>query len=387
MSVPEKARTVRTSPMEVVLPTLQQGAEAYARDGAAQTTYYGRPMVKKPTWKWPIPFYFFLGGVAGGAALIGAAAEILGGERHKSTVRHARYLTMILALICPIPLIQDLGRPTRFHHMLRVFKVTSPLSVGTWILSAFGAVSCVLAAKQAAEDDLIVRRESGLGRFLRAVPSGPFAALHGLLGIGLGGYTGVLLAITAVPLWAAAGILMGPLFLATAIASGAAALTLLGLARRGGVGDDADEARGDVEAIETVAAVAQLGVIVAREALVPPKISEPLRRGVWGRVFQIGAVGGGMVGPLALRLAVKVSGRKAGTVIAATASTLSLAGALAERFAITEAGKLSADDPLAYQELTRGTAGQARLTAAEQARRAPQTQPYKPGQVVPEQMQ
>lgn len=380
MSVPEKAKTVRSTPMEILLPTLQQAPEAGTRESASTTTYYGRPMIKKPTWKWPIPLYFFLGGVAGGAALIGAAADILGGERHKSTARHARYLTLILAMICPIPLIQDLGRPSRFHHMLRVFKVTSPLNVGTWILSAFGAVSGVLAAKQAAEDDLVVRRESGLGRVLRALPSGPFSALHGLLGVCLGGYTGVLLAITTVPLWAAAGILLGPLFLATGIASGAAALTLIGLARR----DGSEAARREIEAVETIATVAQLSTLVAREAFVPPAIQKPLRQGMWGRVWQFGALGGGVVGPLALRLAVKVSGRKTGATISAVASTLSLAGALAERFALTEAGKLSADDPLAYQELTRGAPGQARLTAAEQERKAPRTPPYKSAQVVPE---
>ena len=380
MSVPDKAKTIGSNPTEILLPALQHDTLPATGAGAKPTTYYGRPMIKKPTWKWPIPLYFFLGGVAGGAALIGAAAEILGGDRHKSTVRHARYLALILGIICPIPLIQDLGRPSRFHHMLRVFKVTSPLSVGTWILSLFGAVSGVLAAKQAAEDNVVVKRESGLGRFLRALPSGPFTAIHGLLGLGLGGYTGVLLAITAVPLWAAAGILLGPLFLATAIASGAAALTLIGLARR----DGSEAARREIEAVETAAAVAQMSVIVAREALIPPRIQEPLRHGLWGRVWQFGALGGGVVGPLALRLAVKVSGRRAGAAISATASTLTLVGALAERFALTEAGKVSADDPLAYQELTRGTPGQARLTAAEQARKAPATQRYKPAQVVPE---
>lgn len=379
MSVPERAKPARSMPQEILLPVLQHDTSS-AQNSAAPTTYYGRPMIKKPTWKWPIPLYFFLGGVAGGAALIGAAAEILGGNRHKTTVRHARYLAVVLAMICPIPLIQDLGRPSRFHHMLRVFKVTSPLNVGTFILTAFGGVSGVLAAKQAAEDNVVVKRESGLGRFLRALPSGPFTAIHGLLGVALGGYTGVLLAITAVPLWAAAGILLGPLFLATSIASGAAALTLMGLMRRG----ETEEARRDVEAIETAAAVAQIGVVVAREALIPPKIKEPLQRGLWGRVWQFGAVGGGIVGPLALRLAVKVSGRRTGTAISAVASTLALAGALAERYALTEAGKLSAEDPLAYQELTRGAPGQARLTAAEQARKAPTTQPFKPAQVVPE---
>ena len=380
MKAPETATPAGSVPTEILLPMTQPRPAPTAPGAAPPATYYDRPMIKKPTWKWPIPLYFFLGGVAGGAAVIGAAAEFLGGEKHKSTVRHARWVALILAALCPIPLIQDLGRPARFHHMLRIFKVTSPLSVGTWILTTFGFVSGVLGARQAAEDSIVIRRESRLGRLLRAVPSAPLTALHGVLGLGIGGYTGVLLAATAVPLWAAAGILLGPLFVATSIASGAAALTLLGIFRR----DRSAEARRQVEAVENVAAVAQLGILAAREALVPAAINKPLRRGFWARVWQIGAVGGGVAVPLAMRFASRLGGRRTSETITVATSTLSLLGALAERFALVEAGKLSADDPHAYQELTRGAPGQARPTATEQSRRAPRASPYTSGFVAPE---
>ena len=200
-----------------------------------------------------------------------------------------------------------------------------------------------------------------------------------LVGLGLGGYTGVVLTATAVPLWAAAGILLGPLFLATAIASGAAALTLIGLFH----GSRTEEARRQVEAVETAATVAQFGLLAAREALVPPRINKPLRRGFWGIVWQVGAVGGGVASPLAIRLAVKLSGRRTGETIAAVSSALSLMGALAERMALTEAGKLSSEDPIAYQELTKGAPGQARPTPAEQAGRAPKVPAFTSGFVVP----
>jgi len=366
----QQAHTPPAPRRSVLLPSPMDDASRGQRSPA---TYYGRPIVKKPTWKWPIPLYFFLGGVAGGAALIGAVAALFGGERHRGTVRRARYLTLALAMLCPLPLIQDLGRPMRFHHMLRVLKVASPLSVGTWILSAFGVTSGVLAARQAADDDIVVRRLSRLGRLLRALPTAPFEALHGLLGIGLGGYTGVLLAVTAVPVWAAAGILLGPLFLATGVASGAAALILLGAFSRG----ESPRARAEVEAVETVATAIQIAVVASREALVPVRINEPLRSGAWGSLYRFGAVGGGMFGPLALRMAVRLSGRRTGAVMSATASTLTLLGALAERYAITEAGKRSADDPLAYQELTAGTPGEARPTPARQAWQARQA-PHAP---------
>src|SRR5579859_865371 len=340
---------------------------AFDEQAPQPATYYGRPMLKKPTWKWYIPFYFFLGGVAGGAALLGAMAEFFGGTKHRSTVRHARYLALILSLICPVLLIVDLGRPSRFHHMLRVFKGSSPLNVGTWILSAFGAFSGLLAARQAAEDNLIIRRESGLGRFVRAIPIIPLSAVHGLLGLGLGGYTGTLLAATAVPLWQSNGVLLGPLFLADAVTSGAAALSLIGAA----TGQDTIQAREDLENVDTLGTVAQLGLIAAREALLPPKVREPLRRGLWGRVWQFGAIGMGMLSPLAIRLSMRLGRWKLGRALSIATSALSLLGALAERFAITEAGKVSAEDPLAYQEITRGLPGAARPRPEQQATMSP----------------
>src|SRR5258708_21236346 len=101
--------------------------------------------------------YFFVVGMGGGAATIGAAADLVGERRHRATVRRARYLSVVLAAICPPLLVVDLGRPARFHHMLRVFKLSSPLSVGTWILSGFGLASGALAARQVLDAGLLPR--------------------------------------------------------------------------------------------------------------------------------------------------------------------------------------------------------------------------------------
>jgi len=362
----------------------------------AATTYYNRPMIKKPTWKWYIPGYFWLGGIAGGAAVIGAGAELLGGDRHRSTVRHARYLTLALSLICPLLLITDLGHPLRFHHMLRIVKIASPLNIGTWILSLFGLTSGALAVKQFADDmtsiqqmaravgtvtgSAKVRAGSRLLGFARLLPSRPLAMLHGLLGLCLGGYTGVLIAATAVPLWAAGGILMGPLFLATAFASGAAALALLGStfgSKRGG-------AQRQVETIETVGLAAQLGLMTAYELMLPHQIRKPLHTGLWGYLYRFGALGCGTIAPLALRLATRWTGRQINEVLSTTASLLAFTGSLVERFALVEAGKLSAEDPIAYQELTRGAPGEAWPTPYEQARQAPKVPPYREHFVAPE---
>lgn len=347
------------------------GDVASQRQSAGGTGYYNRPMIKKPTWKWFIPFYFFIGGLGGGVGLIGGLADLLGGERHRATVRRARYIALIAALISPVLLILDLGRPKRFHHMLRVFKASSPLSVGTWILLTFGLISGAQAARQAAEDNFILRRESWLGRLARLLPGKPLSLAQALLGLGLGGYTGILLAATAIPLWATAGVLLGPLFLATAVASGAAALALLAGLRRGSPDDN--EARADVETLATISTATQLGLEVAREAITPHAIGQPLRRGKWATVYRVGAVGGGMLMPLALRLPAQVRGRPVGRAIAITAAMLTLAGALAERFAIVEAGMESADDPQAYQEYSWGGTGSARPTPEQQALIAPIT--------------
>ncbi|HEX6798072.1 MAG TPA: NrfD/PsrC family molybdoenzyme membrane anchor subunit [Ktedonobacterales bacterium] len=372
---------------QVLLPS----KEAAAMVDVAPETYYGQPMVKRPHWRWYVPVYMFLGGLAGGTALIGTAAQLVGGGRYRTTVRHARYLSVVLAAICPILLILDLGRPRRFLHMLRVIKISSPLNLGTWILTAFGLTSGALAARQAAEDGFVLRRESALGKLARAVPEGPLAVLHALLGIALGGYTGTVLAATAIPLWAAAGVLLGPLFLATSVASGAAALTLLNIFAGGRPAPGAKVRRGvrwtpavasgpaspssanerdTLAAVETAAGMAQLGLVVARGALVPKRIDRPLRSGLWGGVFRYGSVAAGMAGPLGIRLGARLAGRRGSTALAATGATLTLLGALGERVALVEAGKRSADDPLAYQVLTAGAPGEARALPAEQARRA-----------------
>lgn len=341
----------------------------------APSTYYGRPMIKAPHWKWYVPGYFFIAGIAAGVAFFGALARFFGGPRHRVTVRHARYLALALSIICPVLLILDLGRPRRFFHMLRVVKVRSPLSLGTWILMAFGVTSGLLAARQMAEDGFILRRRSFLSRLALLLPDRLLTLLQGALGLGLGGYTGVLLAATAVPLWAAAGILLGPLFLAASITSGAAALILLGLLS----GRQSRAARADLEIVASVGAITQLGLAAAHEAFVPERIGQPLRHGVWGRVFRYGVLGGGLIAPMGLRLLAWRSGARMERIFSALSAISTLLGTLAERFALVEAGKASARDPLAYQELTAGAPGEARPTPAEQGRRTANAQPYRPG--------
>ena len=97
--------------------------------------YYGEPVVRPPVWTWEIPVYFFVGGLAGMAAVIAVAGLIF----HRPEIaRPAMWLAGIGAVLSPILLVLDLGRPRLFLNMLRIFKPQSPMSVGAWILSAFG---------------------------------------------------------------------------------------------------------------------------------------------------------------------------------------------------------------------------------------------------------
>ena len=94
-------------------------------------SYYGRPVLKEPVWTWEIPAYFFTGGIGGVSAGLGLAARIAGNE---PLARTSTYVSAAADAVSPLLLVSDLGRPERFLNMLRVFKVTSPMSIGSWLL-------------------------------------------------------------------------------------------------------------------------------------------------------------------------------------------------------------------------------------------------------------
>src|SRR5207248_4100083 len=113
----------------------------------AQNGYYGLPLVKAPVWTWEVPLYFFAGGAAGAASVLALSAQLAAAPR--ALVRDARWIAAIGAAASGPLLILDLGRPERFLNMLRVFKPQSPMSVGAWTLTVFGAATtgAVIAGK------------------------------------------------------------------------------------------------------------------------------------------------------------------------------------------------------------------------------------------------
>jgi formate-dependent nitrite reductase membrane component NrfD len=279
--------------------------------GSEMRSYYGRPVIKEPTWTWEIPTYFFTGGVAGASAVLSTTAKLTGNERLSRT---ALYIGAVADLVSPALLISDLGRPERFHHMLRVVKITSPMNVGSWVLLVSGGASNTAALLE------LLGRLKPVKLLAEAVST--------LAGPLLATYTGVLIADTAVPVWHDARQELPWIFAASAAASaGAASCVFL---RPG----DAGPAR----------RLAVAGV-VAEGALM--QLME-LRLGTVGEVYRRGAAGKlswaakGLATAGAALLARRGKRSRAALV---AGGALVCAGELCVRWAVFKAGFQSARDP------------------------------------------
>jgi formate-dependent nitrite reductase membrane component NrfD len=342
--------TPETPPPEPATPRPEGDARPDGSDGRrtagdkARAGYYGLPPIHKPHWGWEIVAYFFLGGLSGGSYVVASLADLVGGA--------GGYLSFATLLPCPILLILDLGRPERFLHMLRVVKLRSPMSVGTWGLLAFSGFATLSALIQAAEDGLLGR--AAPGRALAALPARSVGLAGSGAGFFLGGYTGVLLAATAVPLWAKNATLMGPLFLTSALTNGGAAIALL-LAATG----DADERTlAPLERLELLALLAELGLLLTFERRLGPTIARPLTDGRYGLLYRGGVLGLGLGVPLALGAKRVLLGGKPSRGTTALSAILTLAGGVLLRQLMVMAGKASADDPAATFAFTRRPDGQ-----------------------------
>ncbi len=291
--------------------------------------YYGLPILKRPFWKWEIALYFFFEGVSAGANVLCSIAQLTARGRYGNAIRAGRSLSFATLLPCPALLIADLGRPERFHHMLRIWKKTSPMNHGAWALTGYGMVSALqLALAWPAS------RVPFGGRFLRflqrMVPERLASALGLPFALTMVSYPGVLLSTTSNPLWAHTYFL-GALFACSSMSSGAAALTLLNARSKD---HDLDRRLREFEKVSTAAEVAALGLYVGTAG----KATRPLFTGRQSRLFVIGAVGLGIVVPAILR-------RSGSAVLRnVVAPLLTLAGGAALKWAITYAGQESAMD-------------------------------------------
>jgi formate-dependent nitrite reductase membrane component NrfD len=274
-------------------------------------SYYGRPILKEPVWKPQIPLYFFSGGLAGASSVLSLVARASGNKR---LARASLRVGLAAELISPVLLVTDLGRPERFLNMLRVFKVTSPMSVGSWILVASSSSGNAAAALQTVD---VLRPVKWLAELTWFATGPPLAS-----------YTGALLANTAIPVWSEARDELPFVFAASACASAGSVAAVFTPTR----------AARPARRAAVVGSAVELALFAGMERRLG-FVGEVYRDGDAGRYAKLSkglvAAGAGLIA---------VGGRRS-RAVAAAGGALVLAGELALRFSIFKAGFQSARDP------------------------------------------
>jgi formate-dependent nitrite reductase membrane component NrfD len=299
--------------------------------GTHMGSYYGRPIVKEPTWQPEIPFYFWTGGIAGGSSVLHGLARL---AHNEPLAKRALYIGTAAELVSPLLLISDLGRPERFLNMFRVFKVTSPMSVGSWILGVSGSSTATAAALEALG---VLRPLKWMAEVTSFVTGPPLAT-----------YTGALVANTSIPVWSEARDELPWLFGASGAATaGAAALIATptenaGPARRAAIGGSL-VALGLTELMEK-----KLGVV--------GEVYKQGEAGKYGKIAKVATAAG------AALLAARGKRSRSAAVVG---GALVLGGELALRWSVFKAGFQSAADPK-YTVLTQKQASAARAAPPRQ---------------------
>ena len=237
-------------------------------------------MTKAPGWEMLIVWYFFLGGIAGGAYFTAVIADIFGSHRDRMVARVGYFLSLPLVAACGILLILDLGVPSRFLNMMRAFKFWDPMSIGAWALGIFGAFAFVSAALSLSdsEERASLRRKIGMvGVFF---------------GFFLAAYTGVLLSNSAQPLWSEARA-MGALFLASGASTGMAAISLIMFL----LGGSAGEGWRKMKRADRFSMIFEL-IVLAIFLTLLGSAAKPLVSGHHALLFWGGLVGLGLIIPL-----------------------------------------------------------------------------------------
>jgi formate-dependent nitrite reductase membrane component NrfD len=284
--------------------------------------YYQIPLLKKPPWTWEIPLYFFVGGAAGAAAVVGSIARYTGAD--ENLVRDARWIAAAGSVISPALLILDLGRPSRFLNMLRVFKPQSAMSVGAWTLVGFSAGASAAAFAQFLKD------RYGPSFPVRVIErAGQAASL--LFGLPFSNYTGVLIGATAIPAWHEHA---GELPMHFGMSGLSAAVGILEL-----MGHEKSRA---LQALGLGAALFECWEGMRIEFR-DNRALNPLKYGGSGAVTRVGGLLSGPV-PAALRLASLFLGGSQRDSLRKTAAVSAIAGSLLTRIAWIYAGHVSAKD-------------------------------------------
>ncbi len=304
------------------------------------------PLLQSADWPLLIDLYFFLAGLAGGAFVIAAIADLLGGERNRSVVRVGYYLALLAVIPCPIFLIVDLGVPSRFLHMLMSLKPDqaigaaainigqfhikpfSPMNMGAWALLGFSALAFLAALSVFLED---AKRGRDLSAFRATV-----GIIGGFFGFFLAAYPGVLLGATARPLFQN-GSFLGALFLAVGASSGAAAIALI----LSFLGQGAGGTLGQLRQIIIPALLLQAATLALFLLRVGMSGGEGaaqslalLLSGPYSLIFWVGAVAVGLVVPFVLQIVTRQPG------LVAISAVLILVGGFLVKYVIIAAGQV-----------------------------------------------
>lgn len=254
-----------------------------------------------PHWTWFIIPYFFVGGLSGGAYFLAAVLEWFGRPDDRPVIRTGYRVAAVGAIVSGALLTIDLGRPLRFWHMLFqsenfpaiMFKGWSPISFGAWAILLFGLLSVLSALGAMAEEGRLQNPTlRAIGTPVRGGVAKLVAALGGLAGFFVAGYTGVLLSVTNRPIWADSPWL-GALFVVSGASTGAAALLLLAPAR--GATERSLEWLSTFDARALVLELLVLILFIASLGQV-----NRVWLGLWGLVLLVGVVGLGILAPLRL---------------------------------------------------------------------------------------
>jgi hypothetical protein len=284
--------------------------------------YYQIPLLKEPPWTWEIPLYFFVGGAAGAAGVIGAIADYTGADR--KLVRHARWIAAAGSVISPALLIADLGRPTRFLNMLRVFKPRSPMSVGVWTLLGFSSGAAATAFAD------FMQERYGPSLPLRVLENAGQAASLAF-GLPFSNYTGVLIGVSTIPVWNHSAAELPLHFGASGLAAGVGILELIGQRRHRAL-----------EALALGAAIFETLEGFRIESRSHAELA-PLKRGTSGWITRTGGILSGPV-PLLLRAASMFGKGNRARSLGRWAAWSAVAGSLLTRIAWIHAGHISGQD-------------------------------------------
>lgn len=304
-------------------------------DPSGGVTYYGRPVVKHSPWDWEVGAYIFVGGLSGASQIIATIARYRDGDRSGGMVRNARFLATAGSMVSAALLIKDLKTPHRWYNMLRIFRPTSPMSIGSYLLTTFAAASGVGALGEA------LGGRDGLGRAAQAAADAAQIPAA-LAGAGLSTYTAALLASTSTPLWAASSLPLAGHFGASAIAGGAAALSL------GEQWGGRPETSARLDDLAVLASAADAAFTLAADRRVHA-------RGVQGRIDSpedrpfgtAGVLALGFALPVACHLLNRAMGRRS-RMLSVLASVGVLAGSYIAKSSVIRAGNQSADRPRDY---------------------------------------